>query len=290
MPTSFGDFFKANKDLNKFDTKKTFTLKSKTSNGNKLKTKLTLGKGLSIEGSANLGMVKASKIVANTDGHFEVESLINQAMIDLDIGINAKLGSSKWQAKNGEELVVTMGYENNDLAFSMDTDLLKAGSTSSDIELSYAYGNYLIGGSCGLSLPFSLVGGGGAKFGLNDSALGVKYSSGDYTFGAGFSGIHSGFNGAMTLNLLHNASADLTWGAVVSADSLKGDNMSVAVAATTKVDASTDFAFGFDQTGKMNAKYSQAVSSGTKMTYQFSVDANDIAKDQSFGIGMEMSA
>ena len=34
MPTSFGDFFKANKDLNKFDTKKTFTLKSKTSNGN----------------------------------------------------------------------------------------------------------------------------------------------------------------------------------------------------------------------------------------------------------------
>ena len=255
----------------------------------KLKTKLTLGKGLSIEGSANLGMVKASKIVANTDGHFEVESLINQAMIDLDIGVNAKLGSSKWQAKNGEELVVTMGYENNDLAFSMDTDLLKAGSTSSDIELSYAYGNYLIGGSCGLSLPFSLTGG-GAAFGLNDSALGVKYSSGDYTFGAGFSGIHSGFNGAMTLNLLHNASADLTWGAVVSADSLKGDNMSVAVAATTKVDASTDFAFGFDQTGKMNAKYSQAVSSGTKMTYQFSVDANDIAKDQSFGIGMEMSA
>jgi len=234
-------------------------------------------------------MVKASKIVANTDGHFEVESLINQAMIDLDIGVNAKLGSSKWQAKNGEELVVTMGYENNDLAFSMDTDLLKAGSTSSDIELSYAYGNYLIGGSCGLSLPFSLTGG-GAAFGLNDSALGVKYSSGDYTFGAGFSGIHSGFNGAMTLNLLHNASADLTWGAVVSADSLKGDNMSVAVAATTKVDASTDFAFGFDQTGKMNAKYSQAVSSGTKMTYQFSVDANDIAKDQSFGIGMEMSA
>ena len=31
MPTKFGDFFKANKDLNKFDTKKSFTLKAKAS-------------------------------------------------------------------------------------------------------------------------------------------------------------------------------------------------------------------------------------------------------------------
>ena len=71
-------------------------------------------------------------------------------MIDLDIGINAKLGSSKWQAKNGEELVVTMGYENNDLAFSMDTDLLKAGSTSSDIESSCIFKCQASCKNCGL--------------------------------------------------------------------------------------------------------------------------------------------
>ena len=34
MPTSFGDFQKANKDLAKFDQKKTFKLKAKTSSGN----------------------------------------------------------------------------------------------------------------------------------------------------------------------------------------------------------------------------------------------------------------
>ena len=61
-----------------------------------------------------------------------------------------KVGSSKWQAKNGEELVLNLGYGNSDLAFQMDTDLIAAGSITSELDLSYSFGDFLIGGGATL--------------------------------------------------------------------------------------------------------------------------------------------
>ena len=63
---------------------------------------------------------------ANTDGHFEVELELNDAIADVTVGANVKVGSSNWQQKgNAEELVINLGYGGiSDLAFQMDTDVL----------------------------------------------------------------------------------------------------------------------------------------------------------------------
>ena len=256
-----------------------------------MKTKVTLGKGLSIETNKKTDYINYKKLVANTDGHFEVEAELNDAIADCTIGMSAKIGSAKWQAKNGEELVLNVEYGNSDLNFTMDTDLLKAGSMTTDMSLSYAYGDFLVGGSCGLGLPFALINP-AAKFSVNESALGVKYKSGDLCVGAGFSGVHSGFRSAnMDINIHHKASNDTKWGATISSKSTwRPSDMSAKLAMETKLDGATTFSFNVNQDGQCNAKFAQEVSSKMKMTYQCKIDANDIAKDQAFGMGIEISA
>ena len=55
-------------------------------------------------------------------------------------------------------------------------------------------------------------------------------------------------------------------------------------------DAAGDLLLGFARYHNANLKYAQSVSSKMKLTYQLSLDLNDMAKDQKMGIGIEMSA
>jgi len=297
MPASFGDFFKPNKDLNKFDTKKTFTLKSACADKSKLKTKFTLGKGLSIEGSKKTDSLNFKKVLGNTDGHYEFEVELNDAIADVTVGATVKVGSSKWQAKNGEELVLNLGYGNSDLAFQMDTDLIAAGSITSELDLSYSFGDFLIGGGATLDLPFAFVGGGNSKFGVSSAAVGAKWTSGDLAIGAKLDGINTGLSGAgLNIDVFHKCSSDTNYGVTVgsklggSALKTRAESLSANLAMETKLDATTSLAFGLNHTGNANLKYAQSVSSKMKLTYQLSLDLNDMAKDQKMGIGIEMSA
>lgn len=288
MPTSFGDFQKANKDLAKFDQKKTFKLKAKTSSGNKLATKYTLGKGLNIEGSQKTNAINYTKLAADSDGHFEVEAELNDAIADCTIGLTAKVGSEAW--KGSEECNLTLNYSNSDVDFNSTTALLGVGAVGQELDVSYALGDMEIGGSCSLKLPFALVGKKGS-FELSNTAFGLKQTSGDLTFGANFTDIHKLQAAGMGLSVLHKCSGDTTWGArVSSATTWKPSAVKANMAFETALDGQTKFSFGLDSAGVLQAKFAQDVSSKITMTYQTKVDTNNLAGDQSFGFGIQMNA
>jgi hypothetical protein len=299
MPTSFGDFFKPNKDLNKFDSKKTFTLKAKAADKTSLKTKFTLGKGLSIEGGKKTDLINYKKVSANTDGHFEVELELNDAIADVTVGANVKVGSSNWQQKgNAEELVINLGYGGiSDLAFQMDTDVLASNSITSELDLSYQAGDFLVGSKAKLGLPFALSGSGGV-FEVSGVAVGAKWTSGNLAIGAAVHNVTDmkntakGKGGKLHLDIFHKANSDTNWSAHINSNlkSKRPEDLNATLAMDTKLDATTSFAFGLNNAGIANLKYAQNVSSKMKMTYQCTVDLNSTAKDQQFGIGIEMSA
>jgi hypothetical protein len=288
MPTSFGDFQKANKDLAKFAAgKKTFKLKAKSAVGDKFAVKYGVGKSLSVEGSRKTSAINYKKVSADTDGHFEFETELNDAIADITIGMDGKIGSTDWQAKNSEELNLNLDYSTNDLAFSSSSNLLAKGGVTSNLELSYAYDAFTFGGSVGLGLPLALVPGDKGEL-LQDASVGLTHKSGDITVGAVLSGVHQGKNAGVGLSVLHNCSNDTTWGAVVNTDASKKVDGSLAV--ESKLDGQTTFTFGLNKNGIINLKYAQNVSSSLKMTYEAEINTKSLADDQKFGLGIEMSA
>jgi len=288
MPTSFGDFQKANKDLAKFAAgKKTFKFKAKTLAGEKFAVKYGVGKSLNVEGSRKTSAINYKKISANTDGHFEFEAELNEAIADITIGFDGKIGSTDWQAKNNEELNLNLDYSTNALAFSSSSNILAKGGVTSNLELSYAYDAFTFGGSVGLGLPLAVVAGEKGEL-LQDASVGLTHNNGDITVGVVLSGVHKGKGAGVGLSVLHNCSNDTTWGAVVNTDASKKVDGSLAV--ETKLDGETTFTFGLNKDGIINGKYAQNVSSNVKMTYEVEINTKSLSDDQKFGLGIEMSA
>lgn len=241
-------------------------------------------------------------MLANTDGHFEVELELNDAIADVTVGANVKVGSSGWQQKdkkNAEELVINIGYGGiSDLAFQMDTNVFAADSIKSELDLSYQAGDFLVGSKATLGLPFAVVGKSGGKFEVSEVAVGAKWTSGNLAIGAAVHNVDDmkntdeGKGGKLHLDVFHKANSDTNWSAHINSKlkSKRPEDLEATLAMDTKLDATTSFAFGLKSTGIANMKYAQNVSSKMKMTYQCTVNLNGPAKDQQFGIGIEMSA
>ena len=267
----------------------------------KFSVKYTVNGDLAVEGARKASMVNFSKVIASSNGSFEFEAELNDAIADCTLGMKGKVGSAAWNAKvdkdptsktygekiNHEEVTLTLGFGTGDLGFSMDTNILGG---SADLDVSYAYDSFLFGGSATLGLPFALVGDAG-KFGVKKSAVGVSHTSGDITVGLNLGGVHKGFKTAnMDLAVFHKCSADTTWGATVSSATIAPSKIKAKLAVESKLDGQTTFGFGVSHKGLVTAKYAQDVSSKVQMTYQVAVDVNNLANDQKFGIGITMNA
>lgn len=298
---SFSDMFKKNNDLGgskAFTTDTSFKIKSKTAEGVSLEANAN-PKGMHLKGKWKNDTINLTKVTASTDGHFDFEGELANAIDNATLSFGYTVGSAAWKAakaKNNESC--KLGFRFNgvkDLDCGAEIDLVSAPG-SLTLDACYQYEGFSFGAEFGLNLPFDTNAADGAKApeaGLDSAQVGVKYASGDFEVGASFDDALD--KKVTTINFHHQASADTQWG-VIAEQAKDGEWMDRAwgMKATmeTKLDNQTTATVGLNKDLVFDCKYAQTVSSGLKMTYQaqISADGAKLAGDGKFGIGFEVSA
>jgi hypothetical protein len=297
---SFSDMFKKNSDLGgakAFTTDTSFKIKSKTAEGVSLEANAN-PKGMHLKGKWKNDTVNLTKVTASTDGHFDLEGELANAIDNATITFGYTVGSEAWKAaksKNNESAKFGFRFSGvKDLDCGAEVDLVSS-PASLTLDACYKYEGFSVGGEFGLNLPFdnTVDNAAAPEAGLDSATVGLKYASGDFEVGATFDDALGAK--LTTINFHHQASADTQWGVI--AEQSKGDewlNRAWGMKATVQyqVDNQTTATVGLNKDMVFDCKYAQTVSSGLKMTYQAQINADGVklAGDGKFGIGFEVSA
>lgn len=288
---SFADLFKPINDLFKFDTKKKVTFKTQTAEGVSLKAATTLGAngGMNVESKFKRDGVDVKKLAANTDGHFDAELDIDVPVDGVTFQTKFTVGSDAWQSNdNSESASLGVNFSGvKNLDFNVACDIIGSPQATLSTDFLYTYNNFAFGGDFGFNLPFA-VDGGSVDFGRGDSSLAVKYTQGAFSLGTTLA--NPGASNDLSLNFLHQASSDFQWGARVTG--LRDLNVAAELAAQTQLDNSTTLSLRLAQSGTLDLKYKQVVSSALTVTYGASLELSDdkLGGDGKFGVGVEISA
>lgn len=274
--TKFKDAAKASNDLLNNDylfQAQKLKIKTKSANGVEFTTEGTLkgSKGVSGKLSASFSPfegISISKLCVTTDGRFQTEASLNNAMEGVKVTVKAEEGADKPPA--GE---LCVDYKNNNAVVNTSVDVCDVNGPTLYGAATFSYENFLVGGEARYSTGFDSSEGSAA---LVDYNMCLGYNGGDFTAALTTKKKAS----ALTASVHQNYSKD-----VQLATEYNHSAKTLTVGGLYKLDGTTKLQGKMNSKGIVSANAIQVVSPGVKLISSVELDAKNFAGDShKFGL------